>query len=148
LLFLERGNYLNFAGLPEWVRPTCQIIWVVSAVHVATRFLMGVAVTLPAGLRQLNSLLDRYRQWAFHRPLIKRLNDTQGLEREGLAFALHLNDNHLWTGENIEYDWITSLRKKGILSVAESNFRTVHYRIHPAAWRYMKKHPNKFIYRL
>jgi hypothetical protein len=146
--FSERNGYLNFAGLPEWTRPAAQAVWVVSAVHVAIRTLMGFGALCRAALHRAISLPERYRRSRFENATIARLRGTGGLEREVLAFALHRDDDHISAEDSDQYRWLVSLRRKGLVEMTDADPRVVHYRIHPIAWRYMKSHPNQFVYRL
>jgi hypothetical protein len=77
--FSERYGYLDFAGLPEWVRPAAQVVWVVSAVHVVVRCVMGFTRLCRVLLSQILSLPDRYRCSAFDKATIARLRETNGL---------------------------------------------------------------------
>ena len=144
----ERYGYLNFAGLPEWTRPAAQVVWVISAVHVVIRSLMGLGALCRAVIRRASALPEQYRRSRFENATIARLRGTDGLEREALAFALHRNDNHIWAERSDKYRWLVALRRKGLVEMTDAQFRTVHFRIHPIAWRYMKGHPNQFVYQL
>jgi hypothetical protein len=63
-----------------------------------------------------------------------------------LCYALYKNDNHFWgSDDNARRAWLQRLRVAGLVNVDDANFRTVHYKIHPIAWAYMKLHPNQFI---
>jgi len=146
--FSERYGYLNFAGLPEWTRPTAQVVWVVAAVHVVIRTLIGLGTLCRAVLRRAISLPERYRRWRFENATIARLRGTDGLEREVLGFALHRDDDHIWAERSDRYRWLVSLHRKGLMKMTDAESDVVHFRIHPIAWRYMKSHPNQFVYRL
>jgi hypothetical protein len=143
--FSERYGYLNFAGLPEWSRPLAQLVWVVSAVHVAIRAAMGLGVLCRTVLQQVISLPERYRRSCFEHATIARLRGTRGLEREAVAFALHRDDDDIWVNRADKYRWLVSLRRKGLVSVSDAG-DVVYFRIHPIAWRYMTSHPNQFVY--
>ena len=148
--FSERYGYLDFAGLPEWTRPAAQAVWVVSAVHVAIRTLMGLGTLCRTVFRRAGALPEQYRRSRFEKPTIARLRGTSGLEREALAFALHRDEKRFWVGpKQRKYRWLVALRQKGLVEELGGSglSSSVQFEIHPTAWRYMKSHSNQFVYR-
>jgi hypothetical protein len=142
----ERLGYMSFDGLDPWVRPASQIAWLLSIAHVSIQCLLLIWRGIRKAGAWLNGIPHRYRKAAFERPVIRRLRDVDGLSREMLCYALYKNDNHFWVADdNARRAWLQRLRVAGLVQVDDANFRTVHYKIHPIAWAYMKRHPNEFI---
>jgi hypothetical protein len=139
-------GYLSFEGLDPWVRPAAQIVWLLSTVHFFIQCLLFLGRAIRVVGAWLNGIPQRRRKAAFERPLIQRLRDIDGLSREMLCYALYKNDNHFWVSDdNARRAWLQRLRVAGLINVDDANFRTVHYKIHPIAWAYMKLYPNQFI---
>ena len=147
--FSERYEYWDFAGLPVWSRPAAQVVWIVCAVHVVVRALMGLGKLCRAILHRAISLPERYRRSRFERPTIARLRGTDGLQREALAFALHRDESRFWVERDRQYRWLAALRQKGLVEEEPGSGLSSNalFQIHPIVWRYMKSHPNQFVYR-
>jgi hypothetical protein len=142
----ERLGYLSFEGLDPWVRPAAQIVWLLSTVHFFIQCLLFLGRAIRVVGAWLNGIPQRRRKAAFERPVIQRLRDIDGLSSEMLCYALYKNDNHFWVSDdNARRAWLQRLRVAGLVNVDDANFGTVHYKIHPIAWAYMKLHPNQFI---
>jgi hypothetical protein len=149
----ERWQVFDFHGLPEWARPTALIVWTVSAVHVAIRTVMILWNGARAAARYVAGIPQRRKRTTYERPLIERLLTTKGVEREMLCYALHRGENHLWVNRFDEPRWLLGLKQKGLIEMRDAGWiRTsfmaldsVHYRIHSVAWKYMQRHPSKFI---
>jgi hypothetical protein len=145
-LFIAEDWVFNYDGLPEWARPLALIVWTVCAAHVVIRTVMSVGRGLAAASRFIVGIPQRRRQAAYDQHLIDRLLTTDGVEREMLCYALHRDENHIWVGAARQRPrWLIGLRQKGLLEFDNATWGPAHFRIHPVAWRYMKKHPNKFI---
>jgi len=142
----ERLGYMSFEGLDPRVRPAAQIVWLLSVAHFSIQCLLLIWRGFRKAGAWLNGIPQQYRKSAFERPVIQRLRDVDGLSREMLCFALYKNDNHFWVADdNARRAWLQRLKVGGLVAVDDANFRTVHYKIHPIAWAYMKCHPNQFI---
>jgi hypothetical protein len=93
----ERVGLMTFDGLPVWARPTAQLIWAISAVHVL-----------------LHGLPERRRQAAYERAIVERLVNVAALEREMICYALYKGENHIWAEDTDRIrDWILNLRSAG-----------------------------------
>ena len=150
-LYAVEGGLFDAGGLPDWVRPTVFIVWTVCAAHVAIRLVMALSKGGTAAARFIASIPQRRRQAVYDQPVIDRLLATEGVEREMLCYALFRGENHLWINSKTHYRdprWLTRLRRDGLLDLDSANWGTAHYRIHPVAWKYMQRYPNKFINRL
>jgi hypothetical protein len=149
LFALEWLQVFNFSGLPEWVRPGASILWTVSVVHVAVRSAMVMGTAFKRAACFLVGVPERRRKAAYQRPLIKSLRATTGMEREVLCYALREDEEIIWVRSPAgDSRWVGGLKQKGLLKVEEVRIDTVGYRIHPAAWAYMRSYPNKFINQL
>jgi len=148
-LYAAEDRLFDYGGLPAWARPLGLIVWTICAAHVAIRSVMALASGSTAAVRFIAGIPQRRRQTAYNRPLINRLLATGGIAREMLCYALRQDDNHLWVSSDRTVPrWLTKLRRDGLLYLSGSDWGTTHFRIHPVAWEYMQKYPNKFINRL
>jgi hypothetical protein len=139
------------AAYPTGFRPTVFMVWTVCAVHVSIHLVMTLWKGGTAAARFIGGIPQRRRQAAYNQPVIDRLLATEGVEREMLCYALFRGKNHLWVNSKTHYRdprWLTRLRQDGLLDRDDANWGVTHYRIHPVAWKYMQKYPNKFIKRL
>jgi hypothetical protein len=149
-LYATEGLLIDYGGLPEWVRPTAFIVWSVCAAHVAIRALMETWNGSIALARFIAGIPQRRRQAVYDRRVVDRLLATDGVEREILCYALYRNENHVWASSQKARHprWLIRLKQAGLLDLDDANCETAHYRIHPVAWKYMQKYPNKFVHRL
>jgi hypothetical protein len=140
----ERVGLMSFEGLPSWARPLAQLIWAISAVHV----LIHATISLCRGVRwmgkQLYGLPERRRRAVYEMAIVERLLNIGDVEREMICYALYKDENHIWTADR-PHDWVLNLRAAGIIDVSSAQWDTVHYEIHPVAWKYMRRYPTKFI---
>jgi hypothetical protein len=145
ILYAVEGRLFDPGGLPDWVRPTAFIVWTFCAAHVGIQFatFLWRGGTATAGF--LAGIPQRRRKAAFNKPVIDRLLATEGVEREMLCYALYRNENHLWVSSDCKPRWLIELKAKRLIDLDDANWGTAHYRIHPVAWKYMQKYPNKFI---
>jgi hypothetical protein len=143
--FGERWQFFDFNGVPDWARPTALLVWTLSAVHVAIRTVLAASNGIIAVPRMAAEIPARQRRAAFERPLIQRLLATEGLDREMLCYALREEDSHIWVHNGSKARWLYRLKEAGLLQMTNGDFVTTHYHIHAIAWKYMQKHPNKFI---
>lgn len=144
-LYAAEDRLFDYGGLPAWARPTALIVWTICAAHVAIRLVMALWKGSKEAACFIASIPLRRRQAAYVRSYIDRLLATEGLEREMLCYALHRGENHVWVDSGSNPRWLRELKKKALLELNSADFGTAHYGIHPAAWNYMKKYPNKFI---
>jgi hypothetical protein len=143
-LLFEYKGYASFEELPPFARPLGLLIWLASAFLIVVR----VAMAVPRGLRFVAAMPMRYRQVLADEVIIDRLNGTKGLAREVLCFARFRSSDHIWVDDRPELPkWLDSLLGDGLVQVTDAAWRTVHYSIHPVAWQYMLKYPNKFQHR-
>jgi hypothetical protein len=149
VLYAVEGRLFDPSGLPDWVRPTAFIVWTFCAAHVAIRLVMTLWKGGTAATRFIASIPQRRRQTAYNQPVIDRLLATEGVEM--LCYALFRRENHLWVNSKTHYRdprWLTRLRLDGLVDLNSADWGVAHYSIHPVAWNYMQKYPNKFINRL
>jgi hypothetical protein len=144
------GRLFDPGGLPDWVRPTAFIVWTFCAAHVGIHLVMILWKGGTAAARFIASIPQRRRQTDYDQKVIDRLLATDGVAREMLCYALYRNDNHLWASSDKSRRprWLITLKLDGLLNLDSADWGTAHYRIHPVAWKYMQKYPNKFINRL
>ena len=149
-LYAAEHRPFDYGDLPAWVRPTAFIVWTVCASHVAIRLVMTLWKGGTAAARFIASIAELRRQAAYHQPVIDRLLATEGVEREMLCYALFRGENHLWVKDARYRDprWLRRLKLDRLLDLDSADWGVSHYRIHPVAWKYMQKYPNKFINRL
>jgi hypothetical protein len=69
----ERFGLMNFEGLPSWARPTAQLIWIISAVHVAIHVAIGLARGARWSARGLSELPGKRRQRQYESAIVERL---------------------------------------------------------------------------
>jgi len=142
----ERVGLLSFEGLPVWARPTAQLIWAISAVHVLIHVMIGLYRGVRWMGKQLHGLPERRRKAVYEMAIVDRLLKIGALEREMICYALYKNKNHIWThNSNRRQGWISNLRSAGLIDISDAQFGTVDYEIHPVAWTYMHRYPNKFV---
>ena len=81
--------------------------------------------------------------------IIDRLLAIGAAEREILCYALYKRDRHIWSpDDNRPPEWLKNLRVAGLIEISSADWATVHYNIHPVAWKYMVRFPTKFISRV
>ena len=86
------------------------------------------------------------RAAAYDAVIIDRLLAIGTVEREILCYALYKRNNHIWMpDDNRPPDWLMNLRVAGLIEITSAQWETVHYTIHPVAWKYMVRFPTKFI---
>jgi hypothetical protein len=142
----ERLGLMNFEGLPSWARPLAQLIWAISAVHVLIHATIGLFRGVRWMGKQLLGLPERRRKAAYEMAIVERLLNIGTLEREMICYALYKGENHIWIEDNDRpQDWVLNLRIAGLIDASNAQWNTVHYEIHPVAWKYMRRYPTKFI---
>jgi hypothetical protein len=142
IYFGEYYGVFEFTGLPDWVKPSCKLAWVVSTVHVFVK----MAMAIPGLMRWLSSLRTRYSTAQAENVLIKCLLEVKGLAREVLCYARHHGRDRIWVSEaRREPVWIRELKQFGLVELTDADHRTSYYRIHRVAWKYIKSRPGKFI---
>jgi hypothetical protein len=110
------------------------------------RAAMALSSAATATARRIAGIPQRRRRAAYDRPLIERLLDTDGLQREMLCYALYRSDNHIWARAGARPPhWLVGLKEKGLVEMSDASFHSVHFHIHHVAWAYLQKHPDKFI---
>jgi hypothetical protein len=115
-------------------------------VHVLIHATIGLARGVRWTGKQLHGLPERRRQAAYERAIVERLLNIGALEREMICYALYKGENHIWAEDTDRIrDWILNLRSAGLIDVSSADWATVHYEIHPVAWKYMRRYPTKFI---
>jgi hypothetical protein len=141
----ERFGLMSFEGLPSWARPTAQLIWIISAVHVAIHLTISVAHGTQWMAKRLRALPEKRRQAVYDSAIVERLLNIGALEREMICYALYKSDNHIWTDDTDRPPaWTLNLRTAGLIDVSDAQWGAVHYKIHPVAWNYMRRYPTKF----
>jgi hypothetical protein len=95
----------------------------------------------------LTRWLPTQRQRAADKPLIDELKGLAGIEREIVAYARSVGENHIWIDDS-RSRWSDSLQRKGLIEVSHLDFETVHFRLHPAAWAFVNSSPDQFTPRL
>jgi hypothetical protein len=144
--FAERASLFSFEALPVWARPTAQIVWVLSVVHVGIHALVRLFNGVVQLADWLRSLPERRRKAQYNAAIVDRLTQVGPLGREMICYALYRRDNHFWVeADNQRRSWLTQLEVLGLVEVSDADWNTVHYQIHPVAWNYMNRYPTRFM---
>jgi hypothetical protein len=142
----ERAGIVSFVGLPVWVRPAAQIVWVLSVGHVAIHSAIGLYRGIVWFAVWLKALPERRRKARYDAAIVDRLLEVGPLGREMLCCALYKRSNHIWVDDDSrERDWLIKLKVLGLVEVSSAEWSVVHYKIHPVAWNYMSRFPTKFM---
>lgn len=131
----ERFGLMSFEGLPSWARPTAQLMWAISAAHVAIHATISAAHGARWIVKWLRALPEKRRQAVYESAIVERLLNIGALEREMICYALYKSDNHIWTDDTDRPPaWTLNLRTAGLIDVSDAQWGAVHYKIHPVAW--------------
>jgi hypothetical protein len=103
-------------------------------------------MTAPDFAHWLSSLPTRHSKAQADKILINRLLEIKGIAREVLCYACHRDDHHIWVSEDRRApNWIKELKRAGLVKLTNASFRSAHYEIHPIAWAFIRRRPNKFV---
>lgn len=141
----ERYGYISFEGLPLWVRPSAEIIFIVASAHIFVKSIIGFARFISRAMRWSAGFSQRRSQKTYDDEIYRRLNATTGIAREALSYALYHNENHIWENTRKPWKWTKVLTGQGLLERYDTIYEGNHYRINRTAWDFMRRHPHKFM---